>query len=115
MYRLKLKTTQRPGNLTIFFLMPLLLMTLATSAQQVIQLYNGTPPGSETWSWHEGESVKNLFNTRVVYNVVQPTLTVYLPTATTANGTAVIIAPGGAFHTLSIDNEGIDVAKWLNA
>ena len=31
-----------------------------------------------------------------------------------ANGTAVIICPGGGFHALSINSEGVDVAKWLN-
>lgn len=92
----------------------LLLLSATVHAQQVIQLYNGKPAGSEKWNWQEGDNNKNMFNTRVVYNVVQPTLTAYLPDAATANGTAVIIAPGGAFHTLSIESEGIDVAKWLN-
>jgi lysophospholipase L1-like esterase/acetyl esterase/lipase len=50
----------------------------------------------------------------VIYNVAQPTLTAYLPPAAMANGTAVIVAPGGAFHILSWDSEGTDVAKWLN-
>ncbi|MBD0288445.1 MAG: alpha/beta hydrolase fold domain-containing protein [Flavisolibacter sp.] len=83
-------------------------------AQKVIPLYPGKPPGSERWNWEEKESTKNLFNTRVVYNVVQPTLTAYLPAGGIQTGTAVIVAPGGAFHTLSIESEGIDVAKWLN-
>jgi hypothetical protein len=30
-----------------------------------------------------------------------------------ANGAAVVICPGGAFHALSIDSEGFDVARWL--
>jgi acetyl esterase/lipase len=84
-------------------------------AQQVIPLYPGKAPGSESWNWTEKESTKNAFNTHVVYNVVSPSLTAYLPDPGKANGTAVIICPGGAFHTLSIDNEGIDVAKWLAA
>lgn len=83
-------------------------------AQKVIPLYTGKAPGSEAWNWKEKESSSNLFNTPVVYNVSQPTLTAFLPPAAQANGTAVIIAPGGAFHTLSINSEGIDVAKWLN-
>ncbi|WP_128548139.1 alpha/beta hydrolase [Larkinella soli] len=84
-------------------------------AQQVIPLYAGKAPGSENWNWQEKESATNRFNTRVVYNVSSPTLTVFRPDPATANGTAVIICPGGAFHTLSIDSEGIDVAKWLAA
>ena len=70
-------------------------------------------PGSESWTWTEAENNNNLWKTRVVYNVSKPTLTVFQPEEGKANGTAVIIAPGGAFHALSIDSEGFDVAKWL--
>jgi len=100
-----------------FFLFCLLLVGISTNVnaqQKVISLYNGLPPGSEKWTWQEGDNANNMFKTRVVYNVVKPTLTVYQPNAAVANGTAVIICPGGAFHTLSIESEGNDVAKWLN-
>jgi acetyl esterase/lipase len=40
---------------------------------------------------------------------------VYQAPTAIANGTAVIIAPGGGFQALSINSEGVDVAKWLNA
>jgi acetyl esterase/lipase len=43
-----------------------------------------------------------------------PTLTAYLPAAN-PTGTAVIIAPGGGYQHLSMEKEGSDVAKWLNA
>ena len=84
-----------------------------TNAQKVISLYEGKAKGSENWTWEEAVSEKNIFNTKVVYNVSSPTITAYLPEK--PNGTSVIVAPGGAFHTLSIDNEGTDVAKWLNS
>ncbi|MBD0366452.1 MAG: alpha/beta hydrolase fold domain-containing protein, partial [Flavisolibacter sp.] len=90
----------------------ILLQVVVSQAQKVIPLYPGKAPGSEKWNWQEKENTKNML--RVVYNVVQPTLTAYLPTGGMPTGTAVIIAPGGAFHTLSIESEGIDVAKWLN-
>ncbi|MFD2719589.1 alpha/beta hydrolase [Hymenobacter monticola] len=93
----------------------LLFGTIAAQAQQVISLYPGKAPGSESWTWQEQENTKNLFNTRVIYNVATPTLTAYLPAAGMGNGTAAVICPGGAFHTLSIESEGIDVAKWLQA
>jgi acetyl esterase/lipase len=81
--------------------------------QKVIQLYNGTAQGSENWNWDEQENDNNLFNTKIVYNVTRPTLTVFSPDTSAVNGTAVIICPGGAFHVLAIDKEGNDVAKWL--
>lgn len=99
-----------------FILFSLCTLAIASlNAQKVIQLYEGKPKGSENWTWSEQTSTKNLFNTEVVYNVVQPTITAYLPSPQNANGTAIIVAPGGAFHTLSINSEGVDVAKWLNS
>ncbi len=81
--------------------------------QKVIQLYNGAAPGSEKWNWDEKVNEKNMWNTKIVYNVSHPSLTVFSPEPSIANGTAVIICPGGAFHALSINSEGNDVAEWL--
>ncbi len=100
---------------TILILLFLLVGTQSISAQQVINLYEGKAPGSETWNWDEAESVKNMFNTRVVYNVSKPSITVFLPKPELATGTAVVVAPGGGFQTLSIDSEGNDVAAYLNS
>lgn len=44
----------------------------------------------------------------------RPTLTVFRTTLRT-NGTAVIIAPGGGYTHLSMNNEGRQVAGWFNA
>ena len=52
---------------------------------------------------------------KVVRNVMKPSLTAYLPAPELATGSAVIVCPGGAFHFLSIDMEGTDVATWLAA
>jgi lysophospholipase L1-like esterase/dienelactone hydrolase len=98
----------------IFYCLTLLIIN-KLSAQKVIQLYEGKAPGSENWTWSEQSNSKNMFNTEVIYNVSQPTLTAYLPPKDLATGTAIIVAPGGAFHTLSINSEGVDVAKWLNS
>ncbi|MFC0512723.1 alpha/beta hydrolase [Mucilaginibacter angelicae] len=92
----------------------LFIACLANAQQKVIQLYNGNAPGSENWAWQEGLSEHNAANTRKVYNVVHPSLGVFLPDPTIATGTAVVICPGGSFQTLSIDNEGNEEAKWLN-
>ncbi|HVM89987.1 MAG TPA: alpha/beta hydrolase [Puia sp.] len=81
--------------------------------QKVIQLYKGPAPGSENWNWDEAVNDSNMFRTKVVYNVTHPSLTVFTPDASVNSGTAVIICPGGGFHTLSINSEGNDVAAWL--
>jgi acetyl esterase/lipase len=43
-----------------------------------------------------------------------PTLTISLPAKDKANGTAVIVCPGGGYGGLAFGYEGVDVAKWLN-
>ncbi len=86
----------------------------ARAQEKVIRLYAGPAPGSENWKQTEQENRTNLWKTRVVFNVANPTLTVFRPEAGKANGTAVVICPGGAFFGLAIDHEGFDVARWLN-
>jgi acetyl esterase/lipase len=98
-----------------FVLAALMAAPVVTRAQEVIRLYSGAAPGSEKWTHEEQDYFSSVFNTQVVTNVVNPTLTRYAPPAENANGTSVIIAPGGGFHILSINSEGVDVAKWLNA
>ena len=96
-------------------LLLLFAFTLTTHAQKVIRLYPNPPAGSENWKQPEKEFFSQTWQTQVVTNVVNPTLTMFAPDAATANGTAIIIAPGGGFHALSINSEGNDVAKWLVA
>jgi len=64
-------------------------------------------PAKESWFRQWGEPM--------VRNVSDATLTPYLPDPAKANGTAVIVAPGGGFRWLSINNEGWKIAKALNA
>ncbi|QEC66866.1 carboxylesterase family protein [Panacibacter ginsenosidivorans] len=96
-----------------FFFIGLFIFVIAHAQQKVIQLYNGAAPGSESWTWNEAENDSNIWQTKVVYNVSHPTLTVFAPDSMQSTGTAVIICPGGGFHALSINSEGYDVAKWL--
>ncbi|MES1219159.1 MAG: alpha/beta hydrolase [Bacteroidota bacterium] len=88
-----------------------LLCVFQINAQKVIPLES---KGSETWDWKEKEIRNNAFGTPIVYNVSHATLTVFPADSATANGTAIVICPGGAFQVLSIESEGYDVAKWLN-
>lgn len=76
---------------------------------------SGIPPGSEAWNWYEKamQPPQSSIPNEMVRNVVVPTVTMFKPTADTANGTAIIVAPGGAFHFLMIYHEGYDVARWL--
>jgi acetyl esterase/lipase len=62
-------------------------------------------PNPEVWHEQYGSSFAR--------NVTVATLTPFLPDPSKANGTAIIVAPGGGFRTLSMENEGWDVAKAL--
>jgi acetyl esterase/lipase len=79
---------------------------------QTVDLWPGVAPGSERWTQKE-RTIENTPVGTVVFNVVTPTLTAYLPDRSKATGTGVIVAPGGAFVALAISQEGTDVARWL--
>ena len=86
-------------------------VAIVSNAQKVIPLYQGIAPGSESWNWEEKEIKVDIGS--IVMDVSHPSLTAYVPP--NPNGTAVIIAPGGAFHALAFDHEGTEVARRLNA
>lgn len=80
----------------------------APAEPQAIPLGTGgvpDQPAPEGWFRQWGEPM--------VRNVSAATLTPFLPEAGKANGAAVLIAPGGGFRWLSINNEGWKVAKAL--
>src|SRR5215472_11466378 len=81
---------------------------------QTWNIWPGVAPGSETWTQKERVEKNTPIGT-VIFNVVTPTLTVYLPEQSKATGTGIIVAPGGAFVALAIDLEGHDVARWLQS
>jgi acetyl esterase/lipase len=85
------------------------------SDAKVLPLWPGVAPGSENWTQKEQQKTSERDGTLSVSNVVDPTLTVYLPEASKANGTAVIVCPGGAFVNLGMAKEGSEIARWLNS
>ena len=75
-----------------------------------IVLGTGPMPGqTATETWH------SQYGSMFARNVTEATLTPFLPDPAKATGAAVIVAPGGGFRTLSMQNEGWDVAKALAA
>ena len=70
----------------------------------------GTPPLPDApapESWH------SQYGSRFARNVTVATLTPFLPDPAKASGAAVVVAPGGGFRTLSMENEGWNVARAL--
>jgi enterochelin esterase family protein len=79
----------------------------------IISVWPQGAPGSEKWTQKEVEYENERDHNKMVRNVTQPTLTAFLPEHSRANGTAVIVCPGGGFRFLSWTNEGTAVARWL--
>jgi hypothetical protein len=100
----------RTAGAIVFFIF----LITSSACSQTLNIWPGAAPGSENWTWKE-KIVDNTPLGTVIFNVVTPTLTVYLPEKTKATGTGVIIAPGGAFVALAIDLEGNNVARWLQS
>jgi acetyl esterase/lipase len=82
-----------------------------TPAQpNAIELGTGPLPGATAQeSWHRQ------YGSLFARNVTVATLTPYLPDPSNASGAAVVVAPGGGFRVLSMENEGSNVAKALAA
>jgi acetyl esterase/lipase len=81
---------------------------------KVISLWPGVAPGSESWTQKESEITVPQDPGHRIVNVTRPTLTVFLPPAATANGTAIVVCPGGGFRRLAVEHEGYAAARWLN-
>lgn len=48
-----------------------------------------------------------------VYNVSEPTITVYRAPETISTGSAVVVLPAGGYRLLVIDKEGEEICNWL--
>jgi acetyl esterase/lipase len=83
--------------------------TIATPSQpNAIEIGTGPLPGAKNpESWH------TQYGSRFARNVTIATLTPFLPDPAKASGAAIVVAPGGGFRTLSMENEGWNVATAL--
>jgi len=83
-----------------------------------IPIWPGAVPDAKPVPGPEfAETTKELFAGKpavVVYNVSQPTMTVYSPKGTNT-GVAVVVFPGGGYTCLAIDLEGTEVCDWLTS
>ena len=82
---------------------------IATPSQpNAVELGTGPLPDAKNpESWH------SQYGSKFARNVTVATLTPFLPDPAKASGAAVVVAPGGGFRTLSMENEGWNVARAL--
>ena len=97
----------------LFLLSVTLFFMQETFAHQTIPLSNGPVPNSKAYTTEERWEPQDDGDT-IVHYISQPTLTIFLPDKSRANGTAVIICPGGGYWINSIVKEGFAVARKFN-
>jgi len=79
---------------------------------------NGLPAGAAAF---DADKAKELIEATKVHPrghilfVDTPTLTVYRAPEESANGSAVVICPGGAYKFLAWQHEGVALAEWFNS
>ena len=88
----------------------------AAQTPQTLALY---PPGSPTLQGQNEKEILSVPNPKPgqyynIKNVHNPIIEVYLPPKEKANGTMIIVAPGGGHKELGWPNEGVQIAQWLN-
>lgn len=100
----------------ILFAAILLLFILKASAQQrVINIWNEKIPGAIEDTSYKEVDLSNADGIYQIRKVTTPTLTAFFAAKVNANGTAVIVCPGGGYSHLAFKKEGVNVAEWLNS
>lgn len=100
--------------LNLFFILCVTIPVIAVQPDHTLPLWTGKPPGITRATGPE-EKLQN--RPRPFYQLTQiaePSLEIYLPKTTEANGTAILVCPGGGMQRLAYEHEGLEVAQWLN-
>ena len=91
------------------FILSCCIMSNKIFSQTVIPLYKASIPNSKPAK--DEEKVEHRDGITIISKISRPTLTVFLPPKEKANGTAVVICPGGGYWVNASVHEGSDVAK----
>ena len=81
--------------------------------QETFSLYKASIPNSKPSPDQEVTLIRDAKHINIS-KISIPTISVYLPSPEKANGTAIIICPGGGYVNTAIGHEGFEVAKTLN-
>jgi len=104
-------------RLVLVLLVGVISSRAAFADHEVVPIWPGEAQRSEKWHYPEVEFYERPLPSsprlKMIRNVIQPTLTVFLPNLARRTGTSVIICPGGGLRILDWVNEGTRVAEWL--
>src|SRR5579871_5933552 len=111
--------TIRVALWTLFLLLSAFAVSPAHAADtpQTVYLY---PPGSPTLKGADEKEILVPPNPKPgehysIKNIHNPMIEVHLPPADKANGTAIVVAPGGGHSQVVWFSEGLQIADWLNS
>src|SRR5881227_296439 len=94
-------------NTSRFLLVALCLFPFVIQAQEIVKLYPDSIPNAKPTTLPDVPQNPS----GLVRRSIHPTLEVYLPEKEKANGTAVVICPGGGYSVIVYEGEGVTTAK----
>jgi len=87
----------------------------ADGTPKVLFLWPSGAPGEDGRADQERQEPPRKGDSTIrVTEVSRPSITVYPADPAKANGTGVLICPGGGYRILAFNKEGTEVAEWLN-
>lgn len=81
------------------------------AAQEIVPLYKAAIPGNKPVPNIESSDTDGILR---ISHISVPAMQVFLPAKDIANGTAVLICPGGGYSINAYGHEGVDIAKKFN-
>lgn len=84
-------------------------ITISAMSQEKIMLYPNGPTES-----NELKVAESFRDPEFIINISEPRMEAFIADKTKANGTAVLICPGGGYSGVSQIKEGSEFAKWFN-
>lgn len=103
----------RPAVLTLSIAIVITLAGSVYAQPLLLKVWPDGVPGAVTHPQYTEETIKIETGAERILKIVDPTIAVYLPTKVKANGTAVVVCPGGGYVRLAMDHEGTQIAAWL--
>ncbi len=79
----------------------------------IVHLWPGDVPGEKDTKHPAIVTDNHQGNVIRLTDVTDPTLTIFTPEKSKANGAAVLVCPGGGYKILAINLEGYAIAHWL--
>jgi acetyl esterase/lipase len=109
-----MEMSMRPAVLSLVLTIGILVAGSASSQPQLLKVWPDGVPGAVHHPQYTEETIKIETGAERILRIVDPTIAVYFPTKVKANGTAVVVCPGGGYIRLAMDHEGTQIASWLN-